>query len=59
MRRAATNVQGVVIANCGHFVAEEQPEVLIQHLSFEVYSSFRVSRPYRRGTAVLCPYDNL
>jgi pimeloyl-ACP methyl ester carboxylesterase len=32
MRRGAINVQGVVIANCGHFVPEEHPEALIQHL---------------------------
>jgi pimeloyl-ACP methyl ester carboxylesterase len=32
MQQAAVNVQGVVIANCGHFVPEEQPEVLLQHL---------------------------
>ncbi len=32
MQRAATNVQGVVINNCGHFVPEEQPEELVQQL---------------------------
>lgn len=32
MQQAAVNVQGAVIANCGHFVPEEQPEVLLQHL---------------------------
>jgi pimeloyl-ACP methyl ester carboxylesterase len=32
MQAAALDVHGVVIKNCGHFVAEEQPEALIQHL---------------------------
>lgn len=32
MQTAALDVRGVVIENCGHFVAEEQPEALIQHL---------------------------
>lgn len=32
MQRAADNVQGVVIENCGHFVPEEHPEALIQHI---------------------------
>lgn len=32
MERAAVNVQGVIIESCGHFVPEEQPFVLTQHL---------------------------
>lgn len=32
MEKAAVNVQGVVIEQCGHFVPEEQPLVLTQHL---------------------------
>ncbi len=32
MKQGAINVEGAVIANCGHFVAEEQPEALIQHI---------------------------
>lgn len=32
MRQAAVTVQGVVIANCGHFVPEEHPETLVQHI---------------------------
>jgi len=28
LRRVALNVHGVVIPECGHFVPEEQPEVL-------------------------------
>lgn len=32
MQVAALDVRAVVIENCGHFVAEEQPEALIQHL---------------------------
>lgn len=32
MQQAAVSVQGVVIANCGHFVPEEHPEALIQHI---------------------------
>lgn len=32
MENGAVNVRGVVIENCGHFVAEEQPEALTQHI---------------------------
>lgn len=32
MQTTAQNVRAVVVENCGHFVAEEQPEALIQHL---------------------------
>ena len=32
MRRMATNVQGGVIENCGHWMPEEQPEELLRHL---------------------------
>jgi pimeloyl-ACP methyl ester carboxylesterase len=32
LKQGAENVKGIVIENCGHFVPEEQPEVLIQHL---------------------------
>ena len=48
MRQAAVTVQGVVIANCGHFVPEEHPETLIQHiLTFATASvtTNRWSRP--------------
>lgn len=42
MQAAAINVRGVVIENCGHFVAEEQPEALIQHLlSFFAEESYK------------------
>jgi pimeloyl-ACP methyl ester carboxylesterase len=32
MKRGAIDVEAVVIANCGHFVPEEQPEVLIKYI---------------------------
>ena len=32
LRRMATNVQGGVIENCGHWMPEEQPEELLRHL---------------------------
>lgn len=32
LREIASNVQGMVVAECGHFVPEEQPEVLAQRL---------------------------
>lgn len=32
MKSGAMDVQGVVIDNCGHFVPEEQPEALAQHI---------------------------
>ena len=32
MKQGAVDVRGVVIANCGHFVPEEQPEALIQNI---------------------------
>ncbi|MGL4621060.1 MAG: alpha/beta fold hydrolase [Chroococcidiopsis sp.] len=32
MKRGAINVEGIVIANCGHFVPEEQPEALIEYI---------------------------
>lgn len=32
MRRVAENVQGGVIRDCGHFLAEEQPAVLVEKL---------------------------
>lgn len=32
MENAAVNVRGIVLENCGHFVAEEQPLVLTQQL---------------------------
>jgi pimeloyl-ACP methyl ester carboxylesterase len=28
LKRAATNVRGVVVPDCGHFIPEEQPEIL-------------------------------
>jgi pimeloyl-ACP methyl ester carboxylesterase len=32
LRRLATNVQGGVIENCGHWMPEEQPQALLSHL---------------------------
>ena len=32
LRRVALNVQGEVFADCGHFVPEESPELLMQSL---------------------------
>ena len=32
LQRLGTNVRGGVIDNCGHWMAEEQPEVLLSHL---------------------------
>jgi pimeloyl-ACP methyl ester carboxylesterase len=32
LRRMATNVQGGMIENCGHWMPEEQPEALLRHL---------------------------
>jgi pimeloyl-ACP methyl ester carboxylesterase len=32
LRRMATNVQGGVIENCGHWMPEEQPQELLQRL---------------------------
>jgi pimeloyl-ACP methyl ester carboxylesterase len=32
MKRGAIDVEGVVIANCGHFVPEEQPETLVNYI---------------------------
>jgi pimeloyl-ACP methyl ester carboxylesterase len=32
MKRGAINVKGIVIANCGHFVPEEQPKALIDYI---------------------------
>ncbi|GAP97991.1 alpha/beta fold hydrolase [Leptolyngbya sp. NIES-2104] len=32
MQTLATDVQGEVIADCGHWIAEEQPDVLLTHL---------------------------
>jgi pimeloyl-ACP methyl ester carboxylesterase len=32
MKRGALDVEGVIIANCGHFVPEEQPEALIGYI---------------------------
>ena len=32
MKQGAEDVRGVVIADCGHFVPEEQLEALIQHI---------------------------
>jgi pimeloyl-ACP methyl ester carboxylesterase len=32
LKNGAENVKGVAIENCGHFVPEEQPEVLVRHL---------------------------
>jgi pimeloyl-ACP methyl ester carboxylesterase len=32
LRRVATNVRGEVIADCGHFIPEEQPEILARML---------------------------
>jgi pimeloyl-ACP methyl ester carboxylesterase len=32
MRRVAMNVRGLVIPDCGHFVADETPDVLAHHL---------------------------
>ena len=32
LRRLGTDVRGGVIDNCGHWMAEEQPEVLLSHL---------------------------
>jgi pimeloyl-ACP methyl ester carboxylesterase len=32
LRQAARDVRGKVIADCGHFIPEEAPEELIQHL---------------------------
>lgn len=32
LTRLATNVQGGVIENCGHWIPEEQPEQLLRHL---------------------------
>jgi pimeloyl-ACP methyl ester carboxylesterase len=33
LRRLATDVRGGVIDNCGHWMPEEQPEVLLRHLT--------------------------
>ena len=33
LRRMATDVRGGVITNCGHWMPEEQPEVLLAHLT--------------------------
>jgi pimeloyl-ACP methyl ester carboxylesterase len=44
MRQAAINVQGVVIANCGHFVPEEHPKTLIQHILKFITASSITSR---------------
>jgi pimeloyl-ACP methyl ester carboxylesterase len=38
MRRVATDVRGVVIPECGHFVPEEQPETL-NRLLLEFFAS--------------------
>ena len=32
MQAVAENVRGEVIQDCGHFIPEEQPEVLTQHI---------------------------
>jgi D-arabinose 1-dehydrogenase-like Zn-dependent alcohol dehydrogenase len=32
MKRGAINVEGIIIANCGHFVPEEQPKALIDYI---------------------------
>ncbi len=32
LKRAATNVRGVVVPDCGHFIPEEQPEILARLL---------------------------
>jgi pimeloyl-ACP methyl ester carboxylesterase/heme-degrading monooxygenase HmoA len=32
MQTVAENVRGAVIQDCGHFIPEEQPEMLIQHI---------------------------
>lgn len=32
MKRGAIDVEGIVIANCGHFVPEEQPKALIDYI---------------------------
>ena len=32
LQRLGTDVRGGVIDNCGHWMAEEQPDVLLAHL---------------------------
>ena len=32
LRRVADDVRGIVVADCGHFVPEEAPAVLLDHL---------------------------
>ncbi|MCH4246787.1 MAG: alpha/beta hydrolase [Acinetobacter populi] len=32
LRKFVQNVTGVTIGNCGHFIPEEQPELLVQHM---------------------------
>ena len=32
LQRLGSNVRGGVLDNCGHFMPEEQPELLLQHL---------------------------
>ena len=32
MEQVAENVQGGLITDCGHWIADEQPEQLLQHL---------------------------
>ena len=33
LRRLATDVRGGVIDNCGHWMPEEQPDLLLEHLT--------------------------
>jgi len=36
LTHVASNITGVVIPNCGHFVPEEQPEILVEHIESAV-----------------------
>ncbi len=33
MRQLAENVQGIIVPNSGHFMAEEQPQFIVNQLS--------------------------
>ncbi|MDR6842129.1 alpha/beta fold hydrolase [Pseudoxanthomonas sacheonensis] len=43
----AENVQGCVLSNCGHFISEEKPSELVEHLSEFWRSTVRIDRLLR------------